>query len=349
MSDTIDQISRRQYLKTASALGLGAVGVQSVHAEGDRTKVVVTRDADGPVDTRAVPTKWYDHTQRARTKSDALKEQLLSQSDVASVGIGTGESTIGGLKEKVIEVSLKGESTTANIPEHVDGIDVRVNTNESTEYHCYENTYDTLKGGISLSSSYGTGSACCRVYRDGTPYLLTARHVFTDTGTPCGSTGSSAYQGSNYIGSVQGSRTRHDSLWIDVTNSDVSLSDSIVDETADVRGWVTQSGLDTYSSDGTNLQKRGINTCKETYTVDSYDNTVNLNCGSQKKVVHYNGDSGSGDSGGPIYYVSDEGEAFVSGILSGERSVSCGVFCSKNVVFGSAAYAMNNQYGLNFN
>lgn len=66
------------------------------------------------------------------------------------------------------------------------------------------------------------------------------------------------------------------------------------------------------------------------------------------EVVHYNGNSKKGDSGGIIYFVSDAGTAFVSGILSGQRTVDCGVLCSKDVVFGSAAYAMNNQYGLDF-
>jgi hypothetical protein len=267
---------------------------------------------------------------------------------VASIGIGTGESTIGGLKEKVLQLNLKGESATANIPEHVDGIDVQVKTNASTEYYsCYEKTYETLKGGISLSSDYGTGSACCRVYKGGTPYLLTARHVFTDDGTPCGNTGSNAYQGANFVGDVEGSKSTHDSLWINI-NDQVSLSDGIIDESADVKGWVTQSGLDTYSSDGTTLHKRGVETCKGSYTVDSYDNSLSNNCGNHTAVVDYNGDGGPGDSGGIIYFVSDKGNAFVSSLLSGGRTVDCGYFCSKEVVFGSAAYAMNNQYGLDF-
>lgn len=347
ITDGRETINRRRYLKTAGVLGISAVGVRSVHAEGDRVEVVVTRDSDGPVGTRQVPTKWYNQTQKARKKSDLLKQQMLGDPDVASVGIGTGESTIGGLKEKVVEVSLKGESTTASIPESVDGIGVEVKTNASTEFHCYDNTYQTLKGGISVSSDYEKGSACCRVYKGGTPYLLTARHLFTSNSSPCGSTGTNAYQGANLIGSPKGSKAKHDTLWIDI-NDQVSMNDGIIDESADVKGWVTQSGLDTYSSDGTTLRKRGISTCDRDYTVDSYDNSVSLSCGTMTEVVHYNGNSKKGDSGGIIYFVSDAGTAFVSGILSGQRTVDCGVFCSKDVVFGSAAYAMNNQYGLDF-
>jgi len=341
--------SRRKYLKTASALGISAIGVQSVHAKGDRTEVVVTRDSDGPVGTRIVPTEWYNQTQKARRKSNELKEQLLNHPDVASIGIGTGDSTIGGLKEKVIELSLEGDSTSANIPEHVDGTNVEVKTNASTEFQsCYEKTYDPLRGGISVSSDYESGSACCRVYKGGTPYLLTALHVFTDTTGPCGNTGDgNAYQGINFIGNIAGSRTNHDSVWINI-NDQVSLNDGIVDESANVKGWVTQSGLDTYSSDGTTLHKRGVTTCKDTYTVDSYDNSISLSCGNQTEVVYYNGNAEKGDSGGIIYFISDAGNAFVSGLLSGTRTVDCGYFCSNDVVFGSAAYAMNNQYDLNF-
>lgn len=340
--------SRRKYLKAASALGISAVGVQSVHAEGDRTELVVTRNSDGPVGTRVVSTKWYNQAQKAKGEANTLKRQLLGHSDVASIGIGTGDSTIGGLKEKVIEISLERDSTSASIPEHVDGIDVRVKSNASTEFQCYEDTYDTLQGGISIRSDYESGSACCRVYKGGTPYLLTALHVFTDTEGPCGSTGDgTAYQGLNLVGSVEDSKTSHDATWINI-NDQVSLSDGIIDESANVKGWVTQSGLDTYSSDGTTLHKRGVSTCKENYTIDSYDNSFNLNCGNMTEVVHYNGDSERGDSGSIVYFISDAGNAFVSGLLSGRRTVDCGYFCSKDVAFGSAAYAMNDQYGLNF-
>lgn len=348
-SDRASVISRRNYLKSASALGISAVGIQSVHAEGDSTELIVTRSSEGPAETRVVPTEWYTQTQKAKQKAEELENQLLNQPGVVSIGIGIGNSTIGGLKEKVIQVGLEGESTVASIPEHVGGIDVQVKANVSTEYQCYEGPYDTLRGGIALDSDYGSGSACCRVYRNGTPYLLTARHVFTDDGSRCGNTGNGyAYQGINYIGSEKDSKPHHDSLWINVTNDDVTLSDQIIDESAYVEGWVTQAGLDTYSSDDTTLHKRGISTCKETYTVDSYDNTLNIDCGEHTEVVYYNGNSDAGDSGGIIYFISDEGKAYVSGLLSGEVTVDCGWYCSDTYTFGSAAYAMNSQYDLNF-
>lgn len=117
--DDSSVISRRRYLQTVSALGVSAVSAQSTRAEGDVTEIVVTRDSDGPVGTRVVPTKWYNHTQKTRKTSDSLKQRLLGHTDIASIGIGTGESTIGGLKEKVIEVSLEGKRTPSTVGSYV--------------------------------------------------------------------------------------------------------------------------------------------------------------------------------------------------------------------------------------
>lgn len=350
-SDRRRSINRRRYLKATGALGLGVGGVERVAAGGDTTEVVVARTRAGPAETRRVPTKWYEHTRRARDRLDDVRGRFGRRQGVASVGLGTGEGTIGGLKEKKIEVHLDGSRVPANLPDQAGGIPVDVANGSSGRYLCYTGSYDPLRGGISIENGEGTeATACCRVWDGGEPCLLTVRHLFTDGPEPCDSIPDAyAYRHGDRIGVFKDNIKKHDAFWVSLF-SGYSVSDDIVAETATVEGWVTQSGLDTFSSDGTTLRKRGIDTCKETYTIRSYGNTLNTSCNpNHQDVVFYEGgDANPGDSGSPVYYVADGGGAFLSSILSAIHYVDCGFFCTKEVYAGSAAHAIQDESGIDF-
>lgn len=334
-------MKRRTYLRTVGAVGLTLGSAQTVgaeHTNDDTVELVLTRTSEGPAKTREVPAAWHNQVRTAKARAKDLEQKLLSNPGVASVGVGVGESSIGGLREKVIKVGLTGTSTRASIPEQVDGVSVEVETNEGRNYQCYEGSYSPLRGGISIESGSGaTGSICCRCWANGWR-IFTVRHIFTDTGLPCGSIpDDGAYRNGTRIGTIKGSSVEHDAIWIQ-TNDNFTMSDGIVDESEDIAGWVTESGLDTYSSDGTTMHKRGITTCKETYTIDSYNKTYDNGCGTiHQDLVDYNGNSDPGDSGGTIYLKGDsDGKAWLTSPLSGELD-------SNIDVFGSAAYAIKNQ------
>lgn len=350
-------IKRRTYMSNLGAVGVGLGPVLSVREEGDRKEIVVTRNADGPTETTRVPLDWYRHMKHAEKVADRLTDHLINEPGVASVGIGTAESSIGGMRRKAIEVGLHGDSTPVAIPDRVEGIPVQVDRNVSVEYHCYTGSYNTLKGGISCEDPDGVveGNICCRVYDGGNEHILTVRHLFTSDESACtdGHTvfeGTSVYRNGNSIGTIADGSVEHDIVWA-TPDSNNDINGRIVDESAPVSGHVTKSGVSTFASNSQSVDFRGRKSCQTTHNVQSYDNTLSCDSGVVlTELIHF--DSSDlvelGDSGGPFYHVNSSGDACITGILSGVRNVNCGGFSCDAVAFGAAAYAINNHHGLTF-
>lgn len=356
-----DSTGRRTYLKGLGATGIGLGILPTVRGGGNRKEIVLTRKDERPTETAHVPMKWYQHTKHAEMVGEELTNQLIDEPGVASVGIGTGESSIGGLRRKVVEVGLHGDATTTAIPERIRGIPVRVNEDLSINYQCYTGSYKTLQGGISCHDPPDDGTArqgtiCCRVYDGGKEHLLTARHLFTSDGTGCtdGGTsfaGTSVYRDGAVVGTIADGSVEHDIVWAEI-DSDNDINGDIVQEKAPVGGHVTKDGLSTFASDSQSVDFRGVASCENTFTVDSYDNSFSCDSGVVlTELVYYDASdfTEDKDSGGPIYYVNSSGEACITGILSGiVHDVDCGFLCTKDVEFGAAAYAIHDFWNLTF-
>lgn len=355
--ENTDGTSRKQLLRRSYLKGIGAISTTALvanrevsAAKGSKTEVVTLRNSDGPVKTRQVPKRWKQHTETAHKVRDSLEEQFLRKEGIVRVGIGQDETATGRLLNKTVEIGIIGGSTEHDIPERVNGVPVRVSKYETGVRFtgCYDKEYSTAKGGVSVGGTVCAGSAFARGEKDGTEYLLTARHIFNTDCSGCKDGGIShegkeltQTQGGDRFGVVKDGSVEHDMVAVK-PDSDEDIDNGIVDESAQINGWITKSGYDTYSSDGTVLNGRADEMCTKDFTVKNYDESIS--CSSSNIIVteqaKLNGLINNGDSGGIVYFVSDKGNAFVGNILSGDNG--------SDRSFGAAAYAMNNLDGYSF-
>jgi hypothetical protein len=348
-NDSTPDVTRRTALKTlgvtAGATGVGPL-LDTASASGDTVTIVTKKSGDEVVETREVSRRWYTQAKRARQVSDTLSDSLLNHDDVFSVGIGIGDSHIDGLRSKKVDVRLASKTTDAYIPSEVDNVEVDiVNRGDSLKPYCYEQDYDPLRGGIVTSGPHHTGSMCCRVSKDGTQYMLSARHLFVDDNDGVCDSGSystvnrDAYQNGDKFGTVFEDSTERDTALIEVDpdGSRDSTSRWIVDQSGGVCARMTQNGLDYYASSGDYINMRGITTCQGQCQIQSYDNSVgcpDTNLVLTEQVFYDDYCAGPGDSGGPVYS-DNSGELVVAGIITGGLS--------DGTVTGASASGMN-QY-----
>ena len=335
--------TRRGFTALAGSTALATLGVFSASARNSNKKeLVITRTSDGPGLKETVPQEWYDHSKKAREKAQRMKEEKLNKPGVVSVGVDLGEAAIGGLRRKTIGIGVEGDGSPAQIPEHVDGIPVKVRQNASPKYECYDGSYSSLRGGIAIdarNNGNADSSITCRAWDDGWK-ILTARHLLTDNYKPCGSINDAdIHRNGSKIGTEYDNASEYDAVWLDV-DDDHFMSSKIVDESEEIIGWVTKDGIDLHSSDGTTHHFRARVTCSEECTIGGYDQTVSEDCGTQESVVIYNGSSEDGDSGGIRYFKGDDdddGDAWLTSIHSGTKN---------DIPFGSAGYAIKENTGI---
>lgn len=345
-SDELGQQNRRNYLKNIGLSSVGLVGLSTypVAAGGGATEIITLRNRDGPVETESVPTEWWETEIDARQAREELLDQVAGNENIATVGLSNSDRTIDGRYVKHIQVGVKGSKTNANLPNQINGVPIQIVEHEKTEWQCYTNDYDPVEGGVAIQTNYAEASACCAVYNSGT-YLMSARHIFNSqvngcvTGNP--EIGEPANQYTDYFGDVVDSYAEHDTAFIEPM-SDESVSNAIVNESAPIKGWVTQNGLASYSSNGTPIKGRFKRSCTATGTIDSYDNFVVCSNGRHTtEVVEMDAAyTQLGDSGGIWYRVNPNGNAFVANIQSG--------LLVDNHSSGSAAYAIRNFSGYTF-
>jgi hypothetical protein len=262
-----------------------------------------------------------------------------------------------------VEVQIHDDhGTEAEIPEKVNGIPVQ--TKHRLPYQdggcnhsdtCYESDYDPISGGVRIGSDYTWGSACCRVEKDGSEYLMGARHVFIDdsnTQDSCSSNsadGESAYQNGDYYGFVSEEFPKYDAVLTKLDsaygNRD-SIGGYIVDQQGSVEGHVTKDGVDAMIADDNSesVEKRGVTHCANTGQVESRETNYCSNI-NKKGLIRSTNDFGDGDSGGPVYDVNTvnlDKHLYIVNIATQYPSSDC------NNGYGSAAYAMNNEYGVTF-
>ena len=186
---------------------------------------------------------------------------------------------------------------------------------------------------------------CCRVERNGTKYMLTARHLFTSSGSGCDTDdvrGMSAYQNGDYYGTVEDHFTEHDAVItkLDSGGSRDSTSRTIVNQSGGICGHLTYNGLDYYASNNETIQFRGCHSGTLTPDIKSYNNSVTCDTNIVlTEQVYLDANTSGGDSGG-IHYEDSSGEQYVSNIHSGELS--------SGEAFGAAAAGMNEYDNLTF-
>lgn len=341
---------RRRYLKL---LGGGAFGISSLAfsepiaaSTEDTTQIVTLRSHEGPAETEFVPTEWLEREVDAREGSEILKERFQTQDDIVLVGKTLGDVSIQGHRVHNVKVGTRGKSTDVDIPDEVIGVPVEVVNNVSfVPEACYEANYNPVRGGVGVIAWYDStrgvgeaGSACCAVYKSGNEYILTARHLFHDDNI-CDNpdtTGNIMDQWDEYFGDVGDQYKPHDTVVVPPT-SGRNVSNDIVVESATIKGWVTQDGCDHFSSVEKVFKARVRKSCSFQAKIDSCGNNYN-GCLTDFVALDDNYTQ-SGDSGGIVYLVDDDGDAWVLNMHSGTAGGSS---------IGPSAYAIKNEQGYTF-
>lgn len=349
VTDPGPTITRRRYVGALGVSGFGLTELGSLLRSGDDTvKIVVEKLGDRPLRTEEVPARWYRQAKRAERVADTLKQTLLPEPDVTSVGVGRDDRFIGDLRTKAVSVGTRPGGADVTIPDEIEGVPVVEDREETFEFtHCYANDYDPVIGGVAVEHDTLRGSTCCRCYRNGSYYMLTVRHLVssgTCDDSISGEAGSEITQNLDYFGTVKDVYIEHDSALVkrDSSGSRSGISPDIVDDTVEIAGRFTKDGLCMLQSDGTYIDRRGVGSCTDTNQVHDYDKSIW--CDDTNVVladlVYLTGTSESGDSGGPVYDPRNSDEASLANMVSGNTS--------NGYIFGAAAYAMHNQQNLYF-
>jgi hypothetical protein len=212
-----------------------------------------------------------------------------------------------------------------------------------------------MKGGFDFQTPYRNGSIGCRVVYGGKYHMLTARHTFVEddnNGYCKDQMDVSTWQrDGTTLGPVAADFQRKDAalLRFNDANNDTGYSNSMVDESGEVVGRVTESGLK-YLNGNTSetVHKRGKSTGAESGYIKKIQDYVF--CGDPlstlQGAVRSTPDQEQGDSGGIVYFKQTQSSSpdnlYVVNITSVKKTD--GTDDNK----GSSANVMYNDHGIWF-
>lgn len=326
------KVQRRTALKTiaggsASLAGYGTA-VRVVNARGTTKKITTLAKGDKSAKSVEVSKRWYNHTQNARSARKQVQSSYRSHADVVSVGIGNGDRSIGGLlsHEIVVGVSSNDRAQSADLPDAVNGVPVRIRETEGTtktcgdaQNDCYMDGQGAAHGGLACkcenqkdSTAYGT--TCCRVYLDGSKYLMTARHLFLSSLENCESDTledftQNMYLDGDSIDPVVGEPKYHykdsDAALVGNDKSGISITNEVANEPdKGIVGRVTGDGLSYLKSSQDIIEKRGRCSCETYGRVNEIgiDEFCTYDTDQIKGMVRSSLTQKKRDSGGIVYY-----------------------------------------------
>jgi len=243
-SDGESTSTRREWLKKsgfslAGLTGLSQVGVETVSASPDElTKIKYARALRGPDDyiTKEVPKAWYDHFQRARQIRHEVGPQLMAKQGVKEISLRPtpeARSRFGGRSGFQIHVGFHPDEFKGTLPDEVEGI--KVSSEEvfkGQQFLACDSPYggdtSSIPGGTACEVEGGSfGSLACTAEVDGNDGYLTAAHLWDVC--PSGITGDDAEYDCTDFGEVYQWHDAEDWLFIEHTNTSISLDPTIWD------------------------------------------------------------------------------------------------------------------------
>lgn len=312
----LDSTTRRRFVRTVtSAVGLGSLGV--VSGSGDDTVSIPVLVSDGEVVRRdEVPAGWLDHVEQAKRVARDIRATYGGLAGVRSVARTRSEETVGGKNVSKVRVEVTDDAVADAIPDRVDGVEVTTVPAREVAATCFNRSaYDHMPGGVIMSGT-GTGTAACEVERNGTRYMLTAAHLWD----ACNGVDSyDAYQYGRKFGSLKIWHDSADYAYANNTSDQIEFAPTV--KSADGRelivGYVTEYGTESFMSDGETMEKLGISTGETHGVITANDVSGGPGCiDLDGKGVEVDNDQAEGDSGGPVYYVDDSGDHYMTSIAT---------------------------------
>lgn len=353
-----DPVTRRAVLKTTGVAGGLAASFQTlpeqVGAAERKQNIVVLREGEEVAKRVSVGQRWYRYLQHARKVLENRQDQLLAMDGVHGVGLERRGSTIDGLRKQALTVHVE-PGVTIDVPGEFDGVEVRQSHEgrpEPAAINCYDVKEDPIPGGVAEADEYtGNSTLCCRGFKNGSKYVIAARHTFTSDGSHCNSedvTGREWHQPDvgDRVGEVAFAWQNNDVALLDTRHSSRTIDNTIHDETGEVVGRVTKDGMDYIKSNNLTLQKRGLNNCREAGNL--LETGMVVGCSGSfdfvDDVARSSPTTEPGDSGGPVYYeeaqTNDTDKLYLANIAS--------FFNDNDETLGASANSMYQERGVTF-
>jgi hypothetical protein len=312
--------SRRDTLKAAGAFSFLGVGAFLTKSEDTVEIPIVVRDGEA-LDTTRVPRNWHEHILNVRRVRSNLHNSYNDQSWYDYVAQAAADTQIKELYKHQIKVYVSDLSAARDaLPDQIEGIPVSVE--KSREKHiddhlsstCDEetSTYNCVPGGAYLrnnaSGSHTCWTSTCIVESSGSYYLITSAHPYGDCGDNIAN--ESTYNGKNSpnkIGEVHSYNHDYDVAIVDQSGSINGIDNTIVGESDNVLGAVSESYCDTLISNFDPIHHMGISTGKTSGYLDEKVQATAPHCNrTSVDFLKPSTDAGAGDSGGPHYWINSE-------------------------------------------
>ena len=380
------EVSRRQTLSALGATGTAVSGLAGVPTavvgdSGREKRITILAAGEESHETVSVSKRWYKHKQQALKVKEALSNRHSDERDLHSVGIERGGRTIDGLRSKRVLASfVPGASQEAKdaVPSSVEGIPVRTEESERPEQtDCYTGaSYDgdndtdedvyggravrgvkNINDGDSTFTTVEKATLCCRVYLDGTKYIMGCRHMLNGDncdGLDVSNVGWGRLNNSGTVahrGDAVEAYQKFDMALMNLKfpNSDEILYDIADEPSGGIVGRVTGDGIDYRQADSTPdfiVRKRGRTTCKTSGTIQEARKDVSPCIGvTEQNQIISSAEQKQGDSGGPVYIhrsdLSDPDDLYLLHIATRKTP-------DNGYAQGSSANVMNQQENVTF-
>lgn len=129
-------MKRRTLLATAGAVTAGApsfaAGQSGTDGEPDCSgeSIAVAKRGNETVETRSVPTAWYDRVETARELQDEFREEYGDEPWFETTGRGSGPNEICGMGAPKVTVYVNdADAARAALPDERDGVPIHVDAN----------------------------------------------------------------------------------------------------------------------------------------------------------------------------------------------------------------------------
>lgn len=328
-------------------IGIGAavpmVGVSA--GSGRRTRIVAGRAGHDheAIYTKKVPKRWLKHQKSIRNITDNLSKEFLDLDHVGSVSYVVTDRTQDGVRFSQPEIAVKPGTSQAkkdSLPDSVDKSPVSTNSDLAftdikiremngelitQNVDCYRGVTDsTYQGGLEAqdSDSNSLGTSGFKVWDgDDNEYMYTANHILNDGSCDVAGAGMHDANGDPLGKTVDGHKT-HD--WVTISDESTSYDNTIEYEEGVVKidGYATQAGMESISGQKGTLKFQGIISGYQDAHVKGGGASQIAGCikfyGSAAKIgmPDY---AREGDSGGPYWWPTDEGDLVVGVHSAGEK------------------------------
>lgn len=353
----------------SSSIAFAGIGTATatVAGLGERTtRITILARGDQAARTARVNKSWLEQTKRATAVKNSVKNALRGRSDVHTIGIRSADQTIGGLRAESVDVQVSPDGSLDGIPSAVDGVSVVAEKSEppvpTSCSDCYCGYTSDVYGGETCNNSIENSTLGCRVFYNGSTYLLAARHSFVGTANDSYCQNSLNTEGWSRAGHEDETPgivatddsgnplafKKHDAVLVKLRDfADESITNDVADVDGKMVGRVTENGLDFLSSNSNyTVHKRGRTTCETNGYVKKIQQEILCNgYPTVWGVVRSTPEQKQGDSGGPVYFKelnsSEPDDLYLVNIATHSK-VNDGSYDAQ----GSSANDMYNDQGI---